>query len=356
MAISLVSATVAVIVPAQSDPELVTQSFVLGANSVDVAVDFESSQNRSLVNLGLTATLIPDINDPVLNARLPANVSIPAEFPVMIEISPPNIPVSGLMFSGLSSLELYTVDLHYTPGTKLRLFTAHDGGSFVDITEETSAGSYRVRGSQGEFSEFLIVLDNRDPVAIVNTKINRLTALISTHEAVIDETVYVALSAAFSNVISAWSTEEIDAAQSALASFGNIVANATPGEIPNMWQSTETVVNVGGILRAAASTLNYSLGNARDTDQDGKYDVADNCIAVANPSQCDTDNDGFGNHCDADMDNNNVVNSFDLSAFRQEFGETGSIAADLDCNGVVNSFDLSILRSAFGSAPGPAAR
>lgn len=92
---------------------------------------------------------------------------------------------------------------------------------------------------------------------------------------------------------------------------------------------------------------------ASDVDDDGVPDVIDNCVEVSNPDQCNTNNDIFGNHCDADLDNNGIVNSFDLSAMRAAFGSSGANDADLDCNGIVNSFDLTIMRGAFGTAPGP---
>ncbi|MBT8130933.1 MAG: proprotein convertase P-domain-containing protein [Gammaproteobacteria bacterium] len=95
-----------------------------------------------------------------------------------------------------------------------------------------------------------------------------------------------------------------------------------------------------------------------DGDGDNVEDDQDNCQRVANSSQCDTNNDGLGNHCDADLDDDGIVNSFDLSAMRQAFGTSTPDpfhVADLNCDGVVNSFDLSIMRGAFGAEPGPGA-
>lgn len=92
---------------------------------------------------------------------------------------------------------------------------------------------------------------------------------------------------------------------------------------------------------------------AADRDGDGFDDTEDNCLEVANPSQCDTDGDGIGNHCDADLDNNCIVNSFDLTILRDNFGAAGPNPADLNCNNTVNTFDLSRMRQAFGSRPGP---
>ncbi|NNC98739.1 MAG: hypothetical protein HKN85_01020, partial [Gammaproteobacteria bacterium] len=96
-----------------------------------------------------------------------------------------------------------------------------------------------------------------------------------------------------------------------------------------------------------------------DADTDGVGDVCDNCLLVANADQCNTNagtgagQDQIGNICDADLNNDNIVNSFDLSILRQNFGQSGPSDSDLNCDNIVNSFDLSLLRQSFGQAPGP---
>lgn len=48
-----------------------------------------------------------------------------------------------------------------------------------------------------------------------------------------------------------------------------------------------------------------------DDDNDGILDVNDNCPLVANANQLDTDGDGIGNTCDDDDDNDGVLDGFD---------------------------------------------
>ena len=89
-----------------------------------------------------------------------------------------------------------------------------------------------------------------------------------------------------------------------------------------------------------------------DTDGDGIYDGADNCVLVSNTDQIDTDGDGFGNICDADLNNDNVVNVLDFNIFRTVF-LTSDPNSDFDGNGVVNVFDFNIFRQLFLKTPGP---
>lgn len=94
-----------------------------------------------------------------------------------------------------------------------------------------------------------------------------------------------------------------------------------------------------------------TLGVA-DTDGDGVDDATDNCLTVANAAQRDSNADGFGNLCDADLNNDCVVNVVDLGLMRTSFFGSGP-DADLDGDGVVNVVDLGLLRQAFFQPPGP---
>jgi len=78
----------------------------------------------------------------------------------------------------------------------------------------------------------------------------------------------------------------------------------------------------------------------RDADGDAIRDEQDNCTHVFNPTQCDANEDGFGNHCDADLNNDGAVNMSDLFPFwkaqgSREGDSNWNPEADLDCDGDV---------------------
>lgn len=89
-----------------------------------------------------------------------------------------------------------------------------------------------------------------------------------------------------------------------------------------------------------------------DSDQDGVLDVSDNCILVSNPSQIDSDGDGYGNICDADFNNDCTVNFLDISAFAEEFLQNNPVF-DLNSDGAVNFLDFNNVSNQFLNSPGP---
>lgn len=91
-----------------------------------------------------------------------------------------------------------------------------------------------------------------------------------------------------------------------------------------------------------------------DRDDDGVTNDVDNCLTVDNAAQRDTDGDGFGNFCDADLNNDGIVNPTDLGLFRSVFFSADP-DADFNGDGVVNVADLGIIRSRFLVSPGPSA-
>lgn len=91
-----------------------------------------------------------------------------------------------------------------------------------------------------------------------------------------------------------------------------------------------------------------------DSDGDGIDDSVDNCTDVSNADQIDSNGDGFGNACDADTNNDCVINFLDISLFSSVF-LTSDADHDLNGDGVANFLDFSIMSSLFLGQPGPSA-
>lgn len=93
-----------------------------------------------------------------------------------------------------------------------------------------------------------------------------------------------------------------------------------------------------------------------DSDDDGVPDSIDNCSQHANADQVDTNADGFGNRCDADLNDDCDVNFGDLALLKAAFTPNPyDEDADFDGDGNVNFGDLAFMKATFfnGENPGP---
>ncbi len=89
-----------------------------------------------------------------------------------------------------------------------------------------------------------------------------------------------------------------------------------------------------------------------DRDGDGVLDFADNCQDDPNADQRDSNGDGYGNACDADLDQNCIVNALDWIAMRDVLF-TNDADADLNGDGIVDQADALALFSDRLMPPGP---
>jgi hypothetical protein len=97
----------------------------------------------------------------------------------------------------------------------------------------------------------------------------------------------------------------------------------------------------------AILVLQRSLGGAFiDTDGDGIPDERDNCPAVPNPDQKDSNGNGVGDACEAviakcDIDGDSDIDKLDIAAITKLRNKPASAnpAADADGNGTINVND-----------------
>lgn len=122
-----------------------------------------------------------------------------------------------------------------------------------------------------------------------------------------------------------------------------------------------TNVYIGDPLMRVA---NPAPADPADLDGDGVANSLDNCSQIPNPDQRDTNADGFGNLCDADVDNDGRVTT---SWGQAPLGDLEILAAamaqnryhadlDLDGDRVVDARDLSLAQIALFFPPGPGRR
>ena len=237
------------------DGNTATADVSLGGVSATLTIRFENVVGLNADNLGLSARLV----DPVagLAGRLPSGVSLASAFPLVVKVAPP--ASGGLSFSGVVAVEIYTHDLHYTPGSPLRMFSAPDGGSFTDFTTIVSSGSIRTGSSKPDFSEFIIAADVRPLAAVIQSKYSKLAALLEQHAGVMGSSLYGELSSLHNASQNAYSGGNLAAAIEYLEAFSDKVVAASGSPLPDVWRSSRDVTNVAGSLRSAASTLRYSL-------------------------------------------------------------------------------------------------
>ncbi len=95
-----------------------------------------------------------------------------------------------------------------------------------------------------------------------------------------------------------------------------------------------------------------------DDDFDGICNDEDNCLDVPNPNQVDTNHDGYGNRCDADLNSDDAIGIVDFSRFRFSFGQqcggpNYDEDADFNSDCSIGVPDFNVLRKYFGGVPGP---
>ena len=126
---------------------------------------------------------------------------------------------------------------------------------------------------------------------------------------------------------------------------------------------TRNLIVLGcAVLLAFGLSFGAYAGVSPDSDSDGVPDAFDNCTNVPNGpllgtdscnNQEDNDNDGYGNPCDPDTNNDNGVGLDDAAIVLNEQGAGAGSVSDLNCDNGVGLDDAAIVLSSQGTLPGP---
>ena len=112
-------------------------------------------------------------------------------------------------------------------------------------------------------------------------------------------------------------------------------------------------------LFAFGFALNANAGAVVDGDSDLVPDAFDNCVARANgpaegSNQVDADQDGYGNACDSDYDQNFATTTLDFPIFLDAFtGVTPTTVTDHNGDGATTTLDFSLFLADFQAPNGP---
>ena len=232
---------------------------LLGGIGGILTVTFDTVSNLSLPTLGVSVNLISPL-DPALRARFPSGVSLPLTFPVLLHIQPPL--TGGLSFNGTTTIQIQTLAL-LVPSNSPRLYAASDGGNFTDNTTSIQGvalgSSYRVLGTRGGFSEFMIVSDPRPVDTVITEKFNQISQILTDNSGAISGSVGSDLAAQLATARADSDAGDPAAAVTDLDTFLATVAAHSGTDIPDVWRAARDLTNVAGLLSAGAETLQFSL-------------------------------------------------------------------------------------------------
>lgn len=251
----------------------------------DVTIVFDTPQNLTPQALNLTAEIV---NVAETNVRLkgdggancvllllPICPTVDPAFPVMITVEPIDFPwlfrggfensaetfpgFGDLSFLNTYHMDVHTHDLAYTNNSPYRLYKAPVGGNFHDVTNDVLAGSVRVRGRGGAFSQFVVATDPRLPLVVAVQKIGDLNLRILA--AALSDGLRLDLLGLLAQVDTLLLVDLIGAI-AALDDLIDLIDVNAGTEIANVWTAHRDVVNDAGEMSELAQTLRFTLVRA----------------------------------------------------------------------------------------------
>jgi hypothetical protein len=229
-----------------------------GGLGIELTIEFEEVVGLNPGALAVSARVVSPLELGLVGNLLGVStVTVPSALPVMIRIEP--TPWSALSFSGVTTVTLYTHNLDLDLLAPLGLFSSSNGEPFREITRGVTMGSYRVDGSGGGFSDFIIGRDTRSINTIIAEKFSKLQGLLSDESGSMPAAVYTLLQQHYTQARTYFLLGQVQAAIGQMTAFGAIVRAHSGGDIPDVWRANDSRPNVAGLLRAAADTLKFSL-------------------------------------------------------------------------------------------------
>jgi hypothetical protein len=236
-----------------------------GNYTAEFELEFETEglENLTVECIGITADVLDATEIDNINHRLPHGVpnggsqQVDSAFPVRITVEP---PVScGLAFENDYDVSLDTEDLVFAPQSVYRLVKAPIGGTFVYVTGAVTAGSVRVRGRTGGFSEFVVIRDDNPPYSPdCRDEYDRLQDRIA--HAQMSPTARRTLEIDVARSRAAYDAGDFQTAIDLLAPFDQHCAEYGGGGLPNRWRSQRDLDNVEGDLVGHTDNLRFMMG------------------------------------------------------------------------------------------------
>ena len=131
----------------------------------------------------------------------------------------------------------------------------------------------------------------------------------------------------------------------------NVTITATPTSSSTFssWSGCESTDNQScSVAMTEPRNITADFGNIPDADNDSIPDASDNCPAIANPNQANSDDDSAGNLCDAfpnnssetkDSDSDGMGNNFE-TAYGFDPDNASDASQDLDGDGLTNFIEF----------------
>ncbi|MFT4938880.1 MAG: hypothetical protein ACI88A_001911 [Paraglaciecola sp.] len=224
---------------------------------IDLLLEFENSIGLSTSSIDISATLV-DINDASVLSRLSStDIAVIPSFPVIVSVTPKSD--AGFSFEGLASIEIYTKAVDYNASMPARIFRSHANGAFEDITSMVSVGSIRSRGNTGSFSDFMILLDERDDDDMIADKFTQLAQVLSQHSALSSVALATSLQTKLDAINNALVLINYSATLVAVENMIGLVESANSANISTVWRSSNDLVNLQGELLTHLKALKYTL-------------------------------------------------------------------------------------------------